>query len=677
MLTEENLQLVLDAVSRTIPAGQILLVGFPPYAARRLREMGYEVDGEPIFYDWRSHNIRASKRYRSVVLGIFDENLANYRWDAALEDASFRAIQNICFIAYVGSSAVAKRAAIEDFAYRKDLRKHPGYYSVVPYHALDSERDFIIIPLQHLPKNAADAYPIAALMDKRKLHMDMSREYGRRSDGHIFRYALASNFIRAGDVVLDAACGMGYGAWVMASTTRASKVIGLDIDDEAVRYATAIFADDMSDRLGYQQGDVQDLSRFADNSIDFIASFETVEHIEDPLGFFAEARRVLRPGGRIMVSVPNLWVDETGRDPNPFHLHVYDWQRLHREMTQFFLPERAIGQTAGGGFKHFGHGRWTGEASFTADLSIDSEWCLAVGMKTPLLETVPSFEQFNYRHMPSADWQLTRFAEQYENPWLIPALVQHGKLRPWRLSDRQVRTDVARQALDRHPAGTADHAACLAVLGHAALEDLTVDVTDSAALIESIDTHLSSVEKQSPIMVRWEISLLFLKGLLHEVSGEAEAAYGAFHACAQRSPLDFAPSIATKTIGALYRCGRFHFMRRDTEAAGEAWRRGVAVCRDALSKSSWDSIVGSEAAPDAVGLFEMMDVVNIAQQCAAALEAMGHSDSPPTSFWSVVNNTKDGWLRSEAQRVLRLEDELRRKAHFERLALEALHTSLT
>jgi hypothetical protein len=36
--------------------------------------------------------------------------------------------------------------------------------------------------------------------------------FGRQTAGHEARYALAAGFLRPGDVVVDAACGIGYGA---------------------------------------------------------------------------------------------------------------------------------------------------------------------------------------------------------------------------------------------------------------------------------------------------------------------------------------------------------------------------------------------------------------------------------------------------------------------------------
>jgi SAM-dependent methyltransferase len=72
----------------------------------------------------------------------------------------------------------------------------------------------------------------------------------------------------------------------------------------------------------YPDEDVQDLS-YADESFDLVLSSDTMEHVEDPIRGFRELRRVLRPGGRHVFTVPY----EAGREltrsreglPQQFH----------------------------------------------------------------------------------------------------------------------------------------------------------------------------------------------------------------------------------------------------------------------------------------------------------------------------------------------------------------------
>ena len=46
-----------------------------------------------------------------------------------------------------------------------------------------------------------------------------------------------------------------------------------------------------------------------------MVSFETIEHLKEPELFLQEVRRVVKPGGTFIGSVPNMWVDENGNHP--------------------------------------------------------------------------------------------------------------------------------------------------------------------------------------------------------------------------------------------------------------------------------------------------------------------------------------------------------------------------
>ena len=91
------------------------------------------------------------------------------------------------------------------------------------------------------------------------LHRDMLRDTDRRADAHTMRYHWAAQYIRCHDVVLDAACGLGYGSSIIAHNSECSKVLGLDNSDYAIRYAQSAYTTD-SKRVEFSARDVADLS---------------------------------------------------------------------------------------------------------------------------------------------------------------------------------------------------------------------------------------------------------------------------------------------------------------------------------------------------------------------------------------------------------------------------------
>ncbi len=288
------------------------------------------------------------------------------------------------------SGNAALRHRIERQAFDAGFRKHPFYYTVLDYEDLHEDNGTLLIPLEAMPREALASYPLSALKEERDLHMDMTREPGERSDAHVIRYQQAAQLIRAGDRVLDAACGLGYGSYLLASQTRCASVHGVDGSDYAVEYAGLNFGS-VCPRLSFDKAWLpQGLSHLPSAGFDVIVSFETLEHIEDPEGLLAEFNRLLKPGGRIIVSVPNDWSDETGEDPNPHHLHVYTLDKLRQQFSRYFSAT-ALHQQIASGCKSAQHGyqwmpmrRAMRELPVQAQVAPDSEWWLLSGTKPQL-----------------------------------------------------------------------------------------------------------------------------------------------------------------------------------------------------------------------------------------------------------------------------------------------------
>jgi SAM-dependent methyltransferase len=229
--------------------------------------------------------------------------------------------------------------------------KHPRYQHLTPYERLEHDEPVMLMAFERLPCAARQRHPLEQLAAERDLHMDMLRETGRRSDAHVARYSLAAQFVRPGDKVLDAACGLGYGTALLYDSEPETSVTGIDLSESAIAYARAVFAS-RRPRTMFTVGDVMMVGSYPSASLDVIASFETLEHLAEPDAFVAEAARVLASGGRFICSVPNRWVDETGRDPNPFHLHVFDLDRLTRLLEPHFRIDQVFAQFAGGAMVH-------------------------------------------------------------------------------------------------------------------------------------------------------------------------------------------------------------------------------------------------------------------------------------------------------------------------------------
>jgi len=131
---------------------------------------------------------------------------------------------------------------------------------------------------------------------------------------HLHRYLCAADLCAQKDV-LDIASGEGYGSSILATVARTT--IGVDISDEAVRHAQRKY---QRRNLEYRVGSVAKIP-LADGSVDVVVSFETIEHHDQHETMILEIKRVLRPGGLLVMSTPDKRVySDTPRFSNPYHI---------------------------------------------------------------------------------------------------------------------------------------------------------------------------------------------------------------------------------------------------------------------------------------------------------------------------------------------------------------------
>ena len=104
--------------------------------------------------------------------------------------------------------------------------------------------------------------------------------------------------------VLEVSCGRGGGASFVARTYQPNRLVGVDMSSENVRLAR----DRAGRGLEFRVGNAERLD-FADASFDVVLNIESSHLYDDRTRFFAEAFRVLRPGGHFLYT-DGCWADD-------------------------------------------------------------------------------------------------------------------------------------------------------------------------------------------------------------------------------------------------------------------------------------------------------------------------------------------------------------------------------
>ena len=159
---------------------------------------------------------------------------------------------------------------------------------------------------------------------------------------HMTAYHFATRFVR-GAAVLDYGCGAGYGTNFLMRKAGVRSMAAADVSCPAINYCRRTYGD-----IANVFSTIEPGARlpWPDASFQVVLMFQTIEHVADDAALLREIRRVLQPGGRLIVTTPNVLLTRRYPEPpvNVFHVRDYDLSALRRVCGSAFeeVDERGV-----------------------------------------------------------------------------------------------------------------------------------------------------------------------------------------------------------------------------------------------------------------------------------------------------------------------------------------------
>lgn len=169
---------------------------------------------------------------------------------------------------------------------------------------------------------------------RERFYMEHADRHGDESrKRHLLRYEWAASAFPAGSTVLDAGSGSGYGDHILIR--RASKVVGVEVSEEAVRYARAKVELMRETDIEYVRADLRNFS-LDGRKFDVAVCIEVIEHVsaEDQNHILERIKAHLVDNGWLMITTP---IRKEGQPMTEFHEHEFSVPEFKKFLGNHFM----------------------------------------------------------------------------------------------------------------------------------------------------------------------------------------------------------------------------------------------------------------------------------------------------------------------------------------------------
>lgn len=153
---------------------------------------------------------------------------------------------------------------------------------------------------------------------------------------HLARYRFSISLIKSSHNVVDIGCGDGYGIFYLSKYC--TKAVGIDVDSRTIQIAKNKY---QAANLSYQSVD-KDQWQLSDK-FDLVTCFEVFEHVPEPEVILRKIQQILRPGGILIISTPNIEVFGENLEIS-FHEKEYSLDEFKELIEKHFIINCVYGQ---------------------------------------------------------------------------------------------------------------------------------------------------------------------------------------------------------------------------------------------------------------------------------------------------------------------------------------------